>query len=305
MSDSGEDEPSTRDSKRQRPTARGKNFTAADDRNLCIAWLAISNDPLKGRPDQLGDAFWREIQDHAKMKKRTCNGVRQRWGLISRCVMKFIECITTVSNQTKSNNGELVDNNVYDDAVELYVRTTNAKKWQFSECYDILHKSQKFTHYHQLKSAAANANHSLLVPHTQSQQLSHPNSYNNESNHIYESYETESNADDTKFFGEFDSTSDPSAHFDENGFGNSFAKPTDTFDPNDSRQVLERRRVEALEALAKAAQRKNELLELYIGAMNAATDAKYVTQSPLNLDALSLQILELKKVKILMTLQQH
>ncbi|KAG4074121.1 hypothetical protein HA402_014326 [Bradysia odoriphaga] len=270
---------------------RGKNFSAADDRNICIAWLAISNDPLKGR-DQQGDAFWKEVQEHAKIKKRSWNAVRQRWGLISRCVMKFSECFKAVNN--RAAEGKLVGS-VYDETIDLYLTTTNAKKWPFSECFEILRKSPKFNHYHQMKANAANANHPILAPHSQSHSFADT-----------DNYDTESNIGRAAFFGDFNSTSDPSIAYAENGndLENGF-EPNDYDDqiPYDSRQDLDRRRVEALEVLAKAAERKNELLAKYIGAMNAATDAKYVTQSTQHLDPLSLQILELKKIKILTALR--
>lgn len=284
-----DNDPLNRDARRQRITTRGKNFSAADDRNICIAWLAISNDPLKGR-DQMGDGFWKEIQEHARVKKRSYNAIRQRWGLISRCVMKFIDCYTAANN--RANDGTLVGS-VYDEAIELYMKRTNSKKWPFSECYEILRNSPKFNHYHQLKTNAANANHQIMVS-----QQSQPSSFTNST----ENYDTKSNIEDgMQFFGDFHSTSDTSIHYGENGLHNGFAQPNDPFD---SREELEHRRVEALEALAKAAQEKNQLFAEYIGAMNAATDAKYVTQPTNNLDPLSLQILELKKVKILTELQK-
>lgn len=289
---------SKRNSNRQL-SHRGKNFSAADDRNICIAWLAISNDPLKGR-DQQGDAFWKEIQEHAKIKKRSWNAVRQRWGLISRCVMKFSECYKVVNS--RATEGKLVGN-VYDETIDLYMATTNAKKWPFSECFEILRKSTKFNHYHQMKANAANANHPILVSQSHSQTQSHSQS---QSLGDTDNYDTESNVGRTAFFGDFNSTSDPSIAYAENGLENDF-------DPNeyddqmayDSQHDLDRRRVEALEMLAKAAERKNELLAEYIGALNAATEAKYVTQCTHNLDPLSLQILELKKVNILAALQNE
>lgn len=286
------------DGSKRHTSHRGKNFSAADDRNLCIAWLAISNDPLKGR-DQQGDAFWKEVQDHAKIKKRSWNAVRQRWGLISRCVMKFSECYKVVNN--RAAEGNLVGS-AYDETIELYMSTTNAKKWPFSECFEILRKSQKFNHYHQMKANAANANHPILVPQSQSQ--SH--SIADTDNYDTDNYDTKSNVGQAAFFGDFNSTSEPSMAYGENGneFGNGF-EPNDYDDqkPYESHRDLDRRRVEALEVLAKAAERKNELLADYIGALNAATDAKYVTQSTHNLDSLSLQIIELRKIKILAQLR--
>lgn len=270
---------------------RGKNFSSADDRNLCIAWLAIANDPLKGR-DQQGDAFWKEVQEHAKIKKRSWNAVRQRWGLISRCVMKFSECYKVVNR--RAADGKSVGN-VYDETIDLYMTTTNAKKWPFSECFEILRKSTKFNHYHKMKANAANANHPILVSQSQTQSLA--DSDNND---------TESTVGPSAFFGDFNSTSDPSIAYAENDNDLKNGLEPNDFDDQiayDSRYDLDRRRVEALEGLAKAAERKNELLAEYIGALNAATDAKYVTQGTQNLDPLSLQILELKKAKILTALR--
>lgn len=260
---------------------RGKNFSGDDDRNICIAWLTISCDPLKGR-DQQGDAFWKEVQEHAKMKKRSWNAVRQRWGQISRCVMKFIECYSAVSNRTTDS---LQEDSVYEEAVKLYLATTKSKKWQFSECWEMLRNNPKFNHFHELRiSTIATAGPTTIVP----QHFS-----NNES----ETCDNESNADGTAMFDDFNSTSEISMAYNaENNI-----RPSNDYPPD--QQDIERRRVEALEMLAKASRRKNELLAEYVGAIKAATDAKYVTMSTQNLDNLSLQILNLKKTEILMKIK--
>lgn len=261
---------------------RGKNFSASDDRNICIAWLAISNDTLKGR-DQQGDAFWKEVQEHAKVKKRNWNGIRQRWGQISRCVTKFIECYTVIHNRT---GGTLQEDSVYDEAVKLYLATTN-KRWQFAECWEMLRNSPKFNHIHEMRTTTATAGLSTFI----AQPLS------------FTDVENESNeGGGITYFGDFNSTSEISiACKAENGF----QQPNDWEKSNcfQSSPDLERRRVEALEMMAKVAERKNELLVEHIKALQAATDAKIITTPVDNLDALSLQILELKKIKILMELQ--
>lgn len=259
--------------------SRGKNFSASDDRNLCIAWLAISNDPLKGR-DQQGDAFWKEVQEHAKVKKRTWNGIRQRWGQISRCVMKFIECYSAVQSRA---GGTLHDDSVYDEAVKLYLATTN-KKWQFSECWEMLRNSSKFNHFLEMKTTTANVGLSSCF-------IAEPLSFTDVDN--------ESHEGGTTCFGDFNSTSEISIA------ENEFQQPNDWERSNrfQSQPDLERRRVEALELMARVAERKNELLAEHIKALKAATDAKIITTPANNLDALSLQILELKKIKILMELQ--
>lgn len=261
---------------------RGKNFTASDDRNICNAWLAISNDPLKGR-DQQNDVFWKDVQEHAKVKNRSWNAVRQRWGQISRIVTKFEESYDSVlRNQT----GQLRAEDIYDEAVKLYLATTNARSWKFCECWEILRNNPKFIHYHEMKSAASNGG---------------PSTFTLQASSIadLESYDIESNAGGT-CFGDVNSTSEISVACDaENGYD----QPNDWKESKFYQNDLERRRVEALESLAKAAERKNELIAEHTRAMNAATDAKLITTSGENLDSLSLQILELKKIKILMELQ--
>lgn len=260
---------------------RGKNFTESDDRNICIAWLAISNDPLKGR-DQQNDTFWKDVQDHAKVKNRNWDAVRQRFGQINRSVTKFVECYDLVIQNRAG--APFRQDDVYDEAVKLYLAKTNTRSWKFSECWEMLRNSPKFIHIHEMRTQNG-----------QSTFTSQPSSLTD-----LENYDVDSNAGAT-YFGDLNSTSEISIACEAE---NDFQHPNDWKESKYfQNQDLERRRVEALEMLAKAAERKNELIAEHTRALKAATDAKIITTSGQNLDSLSLKILELKKTKILMKLQ--
>lgn len=270
--------------------ARGKNFTASDDLDICIAWLALSNDPLEGR-DQQGDVLWKEIKKHAKAYKRSLNGIRQRWGTISRCVAKFMECHSLVTNRT---GGTLEEDSAYDETVKLYLTTTNSKKWLFVECWELLRNNPKFNHIYEMRTtiphphagvSTSNPISEIPIVYKVENESLHPTNLTPQPNSL-------ADLDTYECYDDFNSMSETS-----------IACNAENDVSFQGHKDLERRRVEALEMLAKEAKRKNELSVEHIRALNAATDAKYVTTDTSNLDTLSLQILELKKIKIFMDLQ--
>lgn len=274
------------ESKRQ----RGKNFTASDDRNICIAWLAMTQDPLKGR-DQQGDIFWRDVQEHAKVYQHNWNAVRQRFGYISRSVTKFVEYYDKI---VFSHRGvPKSQDDLYNDAVKLYLAETNVRTWKFLDCWDILRNDPKFLALHDTRTGKkGGTGTSSLVENSLVSHLSPRED---------DTLDFETNTDG--YFGDFNSTSEISIAYDAD---DSFQQPTSWKKAKlfQTQQELERRRVEALETLATAAMQKNELLSEYTKAINAATEAKLITTSGENLDSLSLQILEIKKIKILTDLQE-
>lgn len=123
---------------------RGKNFSDAENRQLCLSWLAISEDPIKGT-DQSCSTFWSTILDHAKLytpsfESRTPDGLRQRWGVISRSVSKFTGCFKTVMRLNESGTNE---EDKVEKAKALY-KQDQKEDFRYMECWEILRKAPKF-----------------------------------------------------------------------------------------------------------------------------------------------------------------
>lgn len=124
---------------------RGKNFSDRENRQLCLSWLAVSEDPIKGT-DQSCTTFWSTILDHAKdqvpsFDSRTPDAIRQRWGVMSRSISKFTGCYKAVLRINESGTND-------DDKIEKAKKMYNAdqqEEFKFLECWEILKKSPKFS----------------------------------------------------------------------------------------------------------------------------------------------------------------
>jgi hypothetical protein len=102
--------PQPSDSKKK----KGKNFTIAEDQQLCRSWLNVSQDPVTGTGQKV-TAFWKRVFEHYNEFKppgseRSENSVINRWAVISQAVSKFCGCMAQIENRNKS--GETLQNKV-------------------------------------------------------------------------------------------------------------------------------------------------------------------------------------------------
>ncbi|XP_062559472.1 uncharacterized protein LOC134224117 isoform X2 [Armigeres subalbatus] len=124
---------------------RGRNWTEDEDAQLCLSWLAISKDSVKGT-DQSKTTFWMAVRQHAGIKMyyikdRPVDGVRQRFNQLSHQISKYIGCLAFVNRANKS--GESTDDK-YQAARELFLRETKQRHFKIQRCYDILKTEPKF-----------------------------------------------------------------------------------------------------------------------------------------------------------------
>lgn len=71
---------------------RGDNFVAAEDEQLAISWIAISQDP-KFATNQSGAMFYKRVADHftnaCKIHPRSADQLKYRWKTINTSTLKF------------------------------------------------------------------------------------------------------------------------------------------------------------------------------------------------------------------------
>lgn len=128
---------------KQETVRRGKNFGKQEDRQICVSWVYTTQDAVKGT-DQNASAFWNNIFQHAKsatpsLSTRTTEAIRQRFGTISRSVMKFSGCVKSVQRLNKSGASSEDKLNM---ALELY--KADYEEFKFLQCYEVLKQCPKF-----------------------------------------------------------------------------------------------------------------------------------------------------------------
>uniref|UniRef100_A0A336MSK4 CSON005107 protein n=1 Tax=Culicoides sonorensis TaxID=179676 RepID=A0A336MSK4_CULSO len=121
-----------------------RNFSIEEDRQICRSWLSFSEDPIHGT-DQSNAVFWTKIHAHASQKisslgERHWDSLRQRWGMISRCVSKFVGCYASVQRLNQSGKTE---EDKFIDSEEIYKQDMGTQ-FKFRSCWEILKDSPKF-----------------------------------------------------------------------------------------------------------------------------------------------------------------
>ncbi|EAT32574.1 AAEL015285-PA [Aedes aegypti] len=124
---------------------RGKNWSEDDDAQLCLSWIAISKDSIKGT-DQNKTNFWTAIKDHAGLKsvgirERPVDGLRQRFSQLSHQVSKYVGCLAFVSRAKKS--GESSEDK-FQTARDMFLKETKQRHFKIEKCYEILKNEPKF-----------------------------------------------------------------------------------------------------------------------------------------------------------------
>ncbi|XP_039439984.1 uncharacterized protein LOC120420922 [Culex pipiens pallens] len=119
---------------------RGAGFHPQDDLQLAKSWIAVSEDPIKGT-DQTKDSFWSSVKEHGGFETRTPDGLRQRWGVVSRAVSKFCGIMTNLQNKNQSGT---TDEDKLDKAAVIF-KQDEGKEFRFLACYDVLSFCPKFS----------------------------------------------------------------------------------------------------------------------------------------------------------------
>lgn len=125
-------------------TGRGKNFSKQEDRQIWVSWINISEDSVRGT-DQNIASFWRAAHQHAiscnlDLSTRTSDAIRQRFGIISRGVSKFVGCVKSVERLKESgrNSEDRINKSL------LLFKQEQKEEFQFMECWEVLNKCPKF-----------------------------------------------------------------------------------------------------------------------------------------------------------------
>jgi hypothetical protein len=94
---------------------RSRNFSVDEDKLLVLAWLNVSQDPIKG-VDQAHNTYWSRIHHcfHANKNfdsNRSQGSLMNRWSGIRHVVNVFCGCVSTI--EARNQSGSSVDDKVY------------------------------------------------------------------------------------------------------------------------------------------------------------------------------------------------
>lgn len=245
---------------------RGKNFSDQENKQLCISWVRISQDPIRGTDQSLTN-FWSAVLEDCANKyeafvTRTPDGLRQRWGVISRAVQKFSGCYKAVIKLKESGTNQ---EDKINKAIHLYKRDHN-EDFRYLECWEILKACPKF---------CCDGNPETTSPSTSFSEV--PG--------------TPTGTSTPRPIGSGPSTPRP--------IGRNAAK--NALKSNE----LEIRRAEALERLAIASEQKNKAFEEYTAALKLQNRLKVATARFDGLDKYSAKILLHEKKNILREIKRN
>lgn len=86
---------------------KGKAFTSEEDREICVSWKRVSEDPAMGN-NYKGDVFWAAITidfnqtKHFERGLRGCASLKQRWAIFSPKVNKFVGAVSVIEKRNQS-----------------------------------------------------------------------------------------------------------------------------------------------------------------------------------------------------------
>uniref|UniRef100_A0A336KE48 CSON006713 protein n=1 Tax=Culicoides sonorensis TaxID=179676 RepID=A0A336KE48_CULSO len=118
--------------------SKTRNFSIEEDYQLCKSWKIISEDPIHGT-DQSRTKFWINVQQH--LGERPVDSLRQRFGVISRNVSKFVGIYSSDLRLNQSGKSSV---DKFDDAVEMFKKEMKVRSFQFRSCWEVLKDTQKF-----------------------------------------------------------------------------------------------------------------------------------------------------------------
>ncbi|XP_021712832.1 uncharacterized protein LOC110681396 [Aedes aegypti] len=124
---------------------RGKNFTTAEDEQICRSWLWVSKDSIKETDQQRND-FWTTVKNHVEkimpsLSGRTADGLRQRFQHLSALVSKYSSCVSFVNKLNAS--GTSAEDRAQ-KARDMFLSDTKSKTFKIQSCYDILKDEPKY-----------------------------------------------------------------------------------------------------------------------------------------------------------------
>ncbi|OWZ05190.1 hypothetical protein PHMEG_00022769 [Phytophthora megakarya] len=122
---------------------RGTNYSDAENKALCEAWLSVSGDAATGT-NQNGDVFYNKVKIAfeeilGSTSDRPIGSLRSRFSVISRSTSKFVGCYNKINDIPVSGRAP---SDVFDQAVELY--ESEHGKFRYKNCWKVLRDSQKW-----------------------------------------------------------------------------------------------------------------------------------------------------------------
>ncbi|KQK12493.1 glutathione S-transferase T3 [Brachypodium distachyon] len=128
---------------------RGAAYTIKEDELLCIAWLEVSQDPIRGA-EQRGSAYWKRIHEyfhewknyppHCFTSDHNESSLAHRWSTIQDATNKFCGAFEQVNNRKVSGIG-IKDH--MGMAMSLY-NSNEGKPFGFVHCWTKLNKAPKW-----------------------------------------------------------------------------------------------------------------------------------------------------------------
>lgn len=123
-----------------KPRARGKNWSTEECRLLAQSWVAVSEDPAKGK-DQTRDDFWSRIAE--RLDGRSSDSSTKQFLRMAQAVQKFSSCVYQISE--KNQSGTTFEDTIT-SAKALYAADCSAT-FKYFDSWMILKKCPKFQEY--------------------------------------------------------------------------------------------------------------------------------------------------------------
>lgn len=88
---------------------RGPSFAAEEDRDICKAWIKISEDPIKGK--YKGSKYWSmvaaefNLTEHQDQGPREATSLRSRWNIFAPRVVEYHDYFLTIERTNASLTG--------------------------------------------------------------------------------------------------------------------------------------------------------------------------------------------------------
>lgn len=130
----------------EKKKGKAKNYSKDDDYQLVKSWKLVTTDSIHGT-DQSGTEFWSKIRDNAALtiplfKERTLDSLRQRFGIISRTVSKFVGVYASIMRLNQSGTST---EDKFEGAVKLFKEETQSSTFKYRDCWELLKDMPKFS----------------------------------------------------------------------------------------------------------------------------------------------------------------
>lgn len=144
---------------------RGTQWSEQENEQLCLSWLAVSQDPIKSN-DRSRDSFWISIAKHfleygGAECDRTPKALKGRWSTyINHDVSKFCGYFERVSKLKKSGTNE---DDVLEEAKIMYGEIERSS-FRFLGCWRILRDAPKWQENMENMEVATRQQRAHLLP---------------------------------------------------------------------------------------------------------------------------------------------